>query len=111
MLGALLHGITTANSGCGTCDELLISAQSLSPHLIRLMPHQIVDFTLLDGFTEVLDQIDGLLYCLSKGFFQWEAFGTSGVFPHNCLSQEFGRFQRRIINHKPPTFDAFELLL
>lgn len=110
VFGALLHGITI-NNGQGTCGDLLASAQSLSPHLIRLMPDQVSAFNLLDGFDGVLAKIDGLKYRLSKGFFHWEAFGTSGVFPQNCLSQEFERFQRRVVQQMPVTFDEFEVLL
>jgi hypothetical protein len=110
VFGALLHGITIKD-GRGTCDDLLAGAQSLCPHLMRLMPDQVNGFKLLDGFDEVLAKIDGLMYRLSKGFFHWEAFGTSGVFPQNCLSQEFGRFQRRVVESKPVTFDEFEILL
>lgn len=110
VFGALLHGITI-NNGRGTCDDLLASAQSLSPHLIRLMPDQVSNFKLLDGFDETLAKIGGLVYRLSKGFFHWEAFGTSGVFSQNCLSQEFERFQRRVVENKPVTFDGFEILL
>ncbi len=108
--GALMYGLM-ANNFQGDCHALLAGAQSLSPHLIRLMPHQVANFALLDGFEEALASVDGLVYRLSKGFFHWEAYGTSGVFSQNCLSIEFERFQRRVVERKPTTFDDFEVLL
>lgn len=110
VFGALLHGILS-NHGRGDCGQFLSGAQSLSPHLIRLMPDQLTHFKLLEGFEATLAKVEGLLYRLSRGFFHWEAFGTSGVFRQNCLSQEFERFQRRIVECQPATFDEFEVLL
>lgn len=110
VFGALLHGILS-NNGRGDCDQLFLGAQSLSPHLIRLMPDQLADFKVLDGFETTLAKVAGLMYRFSRGFFHWKAFGTSGVFHQNCLSQEFERFQRRVVECQPATFDEFEVLL
>lgn len=110
VLGALVHGIR-AKGGVGMSDEMLYGAQGLSPHLIRLMPDQMQGFRLEQGFEETLAKVRGLVYLLSKGFFQWEAMGTSGVFSQNCLSQEFLRFQRRVMQQVPTMLDEFEALL
>ncbi len=110
VLGALMLGIRKRN-GQGSVQEMLQAAQAVSPHLIRLMPSQVAEFKLIDGVEELLAQIPGLNYDLSRGFFSWKAFGTSGTLPYSCLDEQFGRFQRRLLDLKPSTFDAFEGLL
>lgn len=87
------------------------AAQSLCPHVIRLMPAQLTEFSLMPGFEEQLARIRGLNYDLSRGFFCWKGFGMSGVLPYNCLDEQFVRFQNRVLDLKPTTFDAFERLL
>lgn len=110
VLGALMMGIRRSN-GKGNSEEMLHYAQSLSPHLIRLLPAQVRGFTLDPECAEQLAKIEGLVYGVSRGFFHWSGYGTSGVFSQNCLSPEFRRFQARVIASRPSDFDAFEVLL
>jgi len=110
VLGALMYGLLKRD-GRGTVQDFLLDAQSLSPHLIRLMPNQLVDFSLIPGFEDRLARIRGLNYSLSRGFFRWEGFGMSGVLPYHCLDEQFVQFQNRVLALKPATFDAFERLL
>ena len=95
-------------AGSGEMTALLEHAHAVSPGMIRLMPCQVSGFQLDPQFCVVLDQIQGLEYGISRGFFHWKAFGSSGIYPADCLSQEFGRFVQRVIQARPGQFEAFE---
>lgn len=107
---ALMCGIIR-NTEQATCQELLAIAQSMSPHLIRLMPDQVANLELAKGFEQQLTDIRELTYSFDRGFFHWEALGMSGVYPHHCLSEEFQHFQQKIIQYRPTTFDDLEKYL
>jgi hypothetical protein len=108
--GALIMGILHKD-GDALSEEMFREGQKARPNLIRLLPGDLQHFEYATDFEKNLAKVDGLSYGLSRGFFFWEAFGTSGVLSYNCLSDEFAAFQRRIVQHAPETFDDFWGLL
>ena len=95
----------------GTVDSLLRAANLEHPYQLRLL--DVVDLKQIVHveFEGLLAAISGLSYSFDKGFFSWSGFGMSQTMHTDCTSEEFGRFQRRIVQHKPQTFDDFEELL
>ncbi|HEX7815800.1 hypothetical protein [Dyella sp.] len=106
--GALLMACIEFPDGA-TVSQLLGKAAGLFPGQIRLLPDDQDWERHFDlRFRQVLDRIEGLMYGASRGFFQWTAFGTSGVFAQSVLSEEFALFQNQIVKLQPKTFEAFE---
>jgi hypothetical protein len=110
VFGMLMLGLQQAGSAT-TMETVIETAQKASPSLIRLLPYQFKDTKLKPEFVKILGEIEDLEYVTKRGFFSWKAFGMSGVLQFNCLSPEFLRFQERVVEMAPATFDAFEKLL
>lgn len=108
VLGMLMLGMQQATTT--TVEAVIEKAQRASPSLIRLFPWQMEGMELQLEFVNVLDKIFELQYGVSRGFFHWNALGTSGTLQFNCLSQDFERFQKRVIELAPETFEKFEEL-
>jgi hypothetical protein len=106
--GAILISCLQHPEGA-TVRELMAHASRMYPGQLRLLPPT-EDWAqyLLPRFRQILDAIPGLRYGARRGFFHWEAFGTSGVFGSTVLSEEFRLFQRSILDTEPTTFEAFE---
>lgn len=109
VLGMLMLGMQQAPSQ--TVDAVIERAQGASPSLIRLFHWQMHNVKLQPEFVNVLDKIPELKYGIERGFFHWNALGTSGVLQFNCLSHDFLRFQARVIASAPKTFEQFEELI
>jgi hypothetical protein len=107
--GALIVGLMQHDGG--SVLGVLEAAQSTSPALLRLMPSQMSSVKLDANFLNVLAQIPHLKYCAERGFFEWSAYGTSGVLEFNCLDEKFTRFEARVVKKNPKCFDDFEELL
>lgn len=108
---ALLAAFVNSPDGANV-SELLASAAKMYPGQIRLSPQNANWGDLLDdSFKTKIDRIPGLMYVAARGFFRWEAFDTSGVFPFDLTSVEFKEFQRLVVTQNPQTFDEFEELL
>jgi hypothetical protein len=110
VFGMLMLGLQQAGKA-PTVKAVIETAQQASPSLIRLLPCQIGGVELNPEFAKILAKIEYLQYRIERGFFSWEALGTSGVLPFSCLSQQFVRFQKLVIGMAPATFDKFEELL
>jgi hypothetical protein len=94
-----------------TVDTLLRTANREQPYQLRCF--DVVDLKqyVQPEFEAVLASVPGLSYSFDKGFFSWSAFGTSQTLHTDCTSEEFARFQKRIVQKKSLTFDEFEELL
>lgn len=113
VFSALLYGLIRADWH-GPVDQIyLVARRQMRPGLLALLPDELRNFHYMEGFTDVLANIPGLAYGCPKGFFDWRAdeSGTSGILSCDCLSDEFLKFQRRVIDASPRTFDDFEELL
>lgn len=110
VFGAFVMGIRRCD-GSGSTETMFKCGRDGSPGLIRLIPSEMNAFNYVRDFVRTLAKIDGLTYGVSRGYFTWEAFGTSGILPFNCLSNDFIRFQEKVVRHSPPNFDDFEKLL
>lgn len=97
--------------GGGRVDELLTHAQTITPHRLRLFPHQVDDVRLTEECQNVLNQISNLKWGLERGYFTWHCGPDSGILPYNCLDKQFGRFQRDVVKARPGTFDELEPFL
>ncbi|WP_157903250.1 hypothetical protein [Cupriavidus malaysiensis] len=97
----------------GQCSigELLARAGKQSPQLLRTFPITDGVEHLSPGFVAALAAVNDLKYSVKRGFFSWYSSGTSGIFPHDCGTEEFARFQKRVIKNAPSNFDAFWDLL
>ncbi|MCE4543270.1 MULTISPECIES: hypothetical protein [unclassified Caballeronia] len=93
--------------GGSSVEEIVQSARKQSPQLLRVFPlTDGVEF-LQQAFKDALARIPGLSYSVKRGFFSWNADGVSVTLERDCASEEFGRFQQRVINAKPNDIDAF----
>lgn len=95
----------------GRVDELLRAANVRIPNLLRSLDVVNEKQFLLPEFESALAGIPGLTYSFDKGFFSWNAFGTSGIFETDCGSAEFAKFQADVVHTRPGAFDDFEGLL
>jgi hypothetical protein len=110
VLGVLIIGCMNNPEGA-SIDAILRSANGCVPSLLRV--EDLIDerAALRAQFVSILAQIAGLSYDVSKGFFSWSAFGTSGVLPFSCRDPQFVQFQENVEQVAPTTFDGFEELL
>lgn len=92
-----------------TVEEALSQASKLYPTQVRPFPmDQNWLKHLLPGFTEILDDISGLVYGTERGVFHWKCYGMSGVFGYPVTSDIFKKFQEQIINNPPTDYEEFE---
>lgn len=110
VLGVLLMGCMNHPDGAGV-DAILKSANTYHPNQIRVVGLTDEPVQLRTHFKTILAGIAGLTYDVSKGFFSWSAFGTTGVFGFSCDDQQFVQFQENVERVQPTTFDGFEELL
>ena len=104
--GALLCALIAQNKV--SCSKAIFKrGQQQSPQLLRLLPEQAEDFQCDPRFEETLARIGGLVWNLKRGFFTWSIQEFSGVLEYNCLSEDFTRFQQRVIQSSPSNFSEF----
>lgn len=95
-----------------SAEDVVACAARMCPGQLRSLPvSENWEQHLNSEFKQILARIPGLAYGAKRGFFHWSAFGTSGVFRQNCLSDEFREFQQQIVNSAPETFEDFERVL
>lgn len=101
--------------GCrASASDMIAQARSLSPQLIRPLVSDAEIMACVRGdFQETLAKIDNFSYSIVKGFFTWEFFhpnggATRGIFPEDCLSDQFRKFQERVVRRAPATPDEIE---
>ncbi|HAT30475.1 MAG TPA: hypothetical protein DCW29_06350 [Janthinobacterium sp.] len=92
-------------------DTMLRSANKRVPNLLRSLNVADLKQLIRADFTNTIAAIPGLTYAFDKGFFSWNAFGTSGIFPFDCSDAQFAQFQEIVVLKHPITFDDFEGLL
>ncbi|MEM8723361.1 MAG: hypothetical protein AAGE84_29430 [Cyanobacteria bacterium P01_G01_bin.39] len=91
--------------------ELLTKAQTPYPSYIRSLELDKEDI-LRPEVKDILDNIPGFSYKLSKGFLHWSFLNYGkGSFPCSYETEEFRRFQERVIKYNPVIFDDLENLL
>jgi hypothetical protein len=91
-------------------EEILRTAHRYYPSQLRAVG--IMEPVVLRAqFVNVVDQIAGLKYDVSQGFFSWAAYGTSAIFGFDCADPRFEEFQKLIEQENPTTFERFEELL
>ena len=107
-----LHG------GCGEVPEgchvrgILEIAAKYNPGQIRVLPATVNWTDRLDpALRRTLANIVGLRYDADRGFFNWSAFGTSGIFGFDCSDKRFSEFSRSVVEAQPVTFADLEPLL
>lgn len=110
VFGVLIIATMSEPEG-GTVDALLRVANREQPYQLRML--DVVDLKqyVTSEFEAALAAVPGLTYSLDKGFFSWAAFGMTQTLHTDCTSAEFARFQKRIVQAQPVTFDDFEELL
>jgi hypothetical protein len=110
VLGVLIMGCLDHPEGASV-EAILKSVNRFHPNQIRLIELVEAPVILSVRFKSILDGIAGLTYDVSKGFFNWSAFGTTGVFGFSCNDPQFVQFQANVEQVQPTTFDGFEELL
>jgi len=91
-------------------EEILRTAHRYYPTQIRTVG--ITSPVILRAqFTNIVDQIAGLKYDVSQGFFSWDAYGTSEILDFDCADPKFEEFQKLIEQENPTTFERFEELV
>ncbi|MFS8082730.1 MAG: hypothetical protein ACMG51_04705 [Ginsengibacter sp.] len=116
-LDSMESALTLISAACmehpGGCsvEKIIEYVHKRYPGHLRLF--SIADFSssLTKAFVDTLAEIKGLWYSLSRGYFNWSGYGTSGSFQHDCFSDQFVKFQERIVEVSPATFDDFEKLV
>ncbi|WP_146744908.1 hypothetical protein [Herbaspirillum rubrisubalbicans] len=94
----------------GRLSDLLEATRKICPHQLRALVADMEQYVKPE-FRAVLDAVEGLTYSLDRGFFQWNGFGTTGVYGVVCSHPDFEKFQELIIRKHPKTFDDFEGLM
>lgn len=89
--------------------EILEKSRQSQPSYIRYFGSQ--DVQIDPEVKKILDQIQGFTYSISKGFLQWQfANGLEeGTLPYSIETEKFRRFQERVKQNKPRTFDELEI--
>lgn len=109
-VAAVLLGAWVASDKSGiSVMEILQKAQQHSPSYIRTFgPEHKLDPQVKD----ILDKIPKFQYKVSKGFFHWEFGGgiDKGTLMYSCETPEFYRFEDRIKQYQPTSFDELENL-
>lgn len=108
--GALLLSWILVVGGCAV-EDILQSARQRSPQLLRVFPLTDGTESLQQEFLDALAAVPNLHYSVKRGFFSCAAEGLSVTLDRDCASEEFLRFQRRVIQEKPRNFDDFWDLL
>lgn len=90
--------------------DILQKAQESFPSYIRSSK---TELQLDPKLKQVLDEIDGFTYNLTRGFFHWEYFGglSAGTLPYSIETARFQKFQELINNNLPVSFDDLEVFL
>ncbi|WP_295539169.1 hypothetical protein [uncultured Pseudacidovorax sp.] len=111
VFGVLIIGLMKQEGREASIEEVVRAARSVAPSAIRLLPKDLERVTLDSDFANLLAQLEGFRYVVDRGFFEWAYYDTSGVTSFDCLSEEFGRLQARVMARRPTTFDELEELL
>ncbi|KVE90630.1 hypothetical protein WJ01_01200 [Burkholderia vietnamiensis] len=93
--------------GGSPVQDIVQSARKQSPQLLRVFPLTDGKEFLQQEFLDALAGIPDLRYSVKRGFFSWAAEGVSVTLDRDCSSEEFGRFQQRVIQAKPKNIDDF----
>jgi hypothetical protein len=91
--------------GSSSVEDLVKSARKQSPQLLRVFPLTDGNEFLQQEFLDILARIPDLHYSVKRGFLSWTAEGVSVTLDRDCGSEEFSRFQQRVIHAKPKNFD------
>ncbi|RAS27942.1 hypothetical protein [Paraburkholderia bryophila] len=97
--------------GESSVEAIAQAARQQSPQLLRTFPLTDGEQHLLPQFIDALAGVTDLRYSVKRGFFSWTAEGFSETFTCECGSEEFARFQQRVIRAKPSNLDDFWELL
>ena len=90
--------------------EVITKAQQLSPCYIRSFNLQLK----LDPEVEnILNNIEGFTYKISKGFLEWEFEEglNEGILPYSIDSLQFSKFKEKLKEKQPICFDDLEVFL
>ncbi|MEQ8997294.1 MAG: hypothetical protein RID53_12430 [Coleofasciculus sp. B1-GNL1-01] len=89
--------------------EILEKSRQSQPSYIRYFGSQ--DVQIDPEVKKILAKIQGFTYSISKGFLQWQfANGLEeGTLPYSIETENFRRFQERVKQNKPMTFDELEI--
>lgn len=89
--------------------EILEKSRQSQPSYIRYFGSQ--DVQIDPEVKKILAKIQGFTYSISKGFLQWQfANGLEeGTLPYSIETENFRRFQERVKQNKPRTFDELEI--
>jgi hypothetical protein len=109
-LTLILAACNAHPQGCSV-EDIVRYVHEKYPATLRLFPIGVYESVLIDAFRDILDKIKGLWYGVPRGYFKWSAYGTSGLFPKDCFSEQFKKFQERIVAAAPATFEDFEKLI
>jgi hypothetical protein len=109
--GALVQSFMHRSQADMTVRELLRCARKTSPSLVRLLPHEAAGIVLQPDFCGALAQIANFRYFTTTGFFTWDCGADSGVLSYHCLDDRFAKFQKKVVEINPSTFEDIESLL
>ncbi|WP_158014512.1 hypothetical protein [Ralstonia solanacearum] len=98
-------------TGVCSIEGIMQAARQQSPQLLRSYPWTSGEQFLRPELNAALAGVSDLLYTVKRGFFSWACEGCSGTLTCECDSEEFSRFQQRVIQAKPKHFDDFWSLL
>ncbi|MEQ8753275.1 MAG: hypothetical protein RID09_07120 [Coleofasciculus sp. G1-WW12-02] len=89
--------------------EILEKSRQSQPSYIRYFGSQ--DVQIDPEVKKILAKIQWFTYSISKGFLQWQfANGLEeGTLPYSIETENFRRFQKRVKQNKPRTFDELEV--
>ena len=92
-----------------TLLQIIETARECSPMLLRsLRSDEDARNQLSEQAKEILDNLEGFSYTITRGFFSWDAFGCSGFLSYDCFDPRFDKFQKLLIEKSPQTFDDIE---
>jgi hypothetical protein len=88
---------------------ILEKSRQSQPSYIRYFGSQ--DVQIDPEVKKILAKIQGFTYSISKGFLQWQfANGLEeGTLPYSIETENFRRFQERVKQNQPMTFDELEI--
>lgn len=110
VFGALMIAWIGVTGAC-SIEGIMLAARQQSPQLLRSYPWTSGEQLLRSEFKAALAGVSDLLYTVKRGFFSWAGGGCTGTLTCECGSEEFSRFQQRVIQAKPKHFDDFWSLL
>ena len=106
----LLGAWVASDKSKASVMDIIMKAQQSSPCYIRSFNLQLK----LDPEVEnILKNIEGFTYKISKGFLEWEFEEglNEGILPYSIDSQQFTNFQKKLKQKQPIYFDDLEVFL